>query len=290
MCYTLCVKTYREILEGARRERKAIGHFNFANFEMFWGVVNAAGKLGVPVILGLAEHEQDWVGLNQAVALVKSLREDEYNVFLNADHNYSFERVKSAIDAGFDSVIFDGAKLPIDENIKITKQCVLYARDVGRVTGRDILIEGELGYIGEGSMVRDVLPNGIETTSVSDAKRFVEETGVDLFAPAVGNIHGMLRGASDPALNTELICEIAKHVRVPLVLHGGSGTPNIRETIKAGISEVHISTELRKAWRDAILTHLEKYPNEVAPYKVAHGALEAVEKVATHYLQMFSGE
>ena len=143
MCYTLCVKTYREILEGARRERKAIGHFNFANFEMFWGVVNAAGKLGVPVILGLAEHEQDWVGLNQAVALVKSLREDEYNVFLNADHNYSFERVKSAIDAGFDSVIFDGAKLPIDENIKITKQCVLYARDVGRVTGRDILIEGE---------------------------------------------------------------------------------------------------------------------------------------------------
>lgn len=278
--------SYREALADARKRGVALGHFNFASFEMLWGVVRAAKSLNVPVLLGLAENERDWVGSRQAVALMESLRADGYEVYLNADHTYSFERVKEAIDAGFDSVIFDGAKLPIEENIKITKQCVEYARN----SGRDVIMEGELGYIGEGSMVRDKLPDGIEMTKPDDAKRFVEETGVDLFAPAVGNVHGMLRGNFDPPLDIERIKEIASAVSVPLVLHGGSGTPNLLDGIKAGISEVHISTELRKAWHDAMLVHMEEYPDDIAPYKVAHGALEAVERVAHARLKLFSGQ
>src|SRR3989344_304110 len=183
--------TYRDIFKNATGKGIAIGHFNFANFEMLWGIVHVAKKLNVPVLLGLAEGERDWVGIHQAVALVGSLKSEGYEVFLNADHTYSFERVKEAIDAGFDSIIFDGAKLSLEENIKITKECVEYARKISKETGKDILIEGELGYIVEGSTVRDSLPEGIEMTSVEDAKRFVEETGVDLFAPAVGNVHGM---------------------------------------------------------------------------------------------------
>jgi len=282
------MRTYRQVLIAAREKDIAVGHFNFANFEMFWGIVNVAKKLDVPVILGLSEGERDWVGIKQAVALVASLRDEGHEVFLNADHTYSFERVKEAIDAGFDSIIFDGAKLALRENISITKKCVEYARKVSSDSGRDILVEGELGYIGEGSTVRDVLPDGIEMTSPRLASQFVEQTGVDLFAPAVGNVHGMLRGTGDPPLDIKRISVIAKAVSVPLVLHGGSGTPNLREGIKAGINEVHISTEIRKAWHDALLVHLEEYPDEIAPYKVAHGALEAIERVATERLKLFT--
>ncbi|HEY9583142.1 MAG TPA: class II fructose-bisphosphate aldolase [Candidatus Paceibacterota bacterium] len=289
------MKSYREILENAKKGSYAIGHFNFANFEMFWGIVNAGKKLNVPVILGLAEGERDWVGINQSVAIIKSLREDGYEVFLNADHHYSFERVKEAIDAGFDSVIYDGAKLSIEENIRVTKQCVEYAHKIVQETGRDVMVEGELGYIGEGSNLRDELPTGVETTSVVDAQRFVQETGVDLFAPAVGNVHGMLRppigetsGDFDPPLDIVRISEIAKAIPVPLVLHGGSGTPNLGDGIKAGISEVHISTEIRKAWRDAMFKHMSEYRDDLAPYKIGKEAREAIEQVVTERLKLFS--
>lgn len=283
------MKTYREILKDAKSNSIAIGHFNFASFEMLWGIVNAARSLNVPVLLGLAEGERDWVGVKTAVAIVRSIREEfDIPVYLNADHTYSFERVKEAIDAGFDSVIFDGAKLGMAENIKITKQCVDYARKITTETGRDIIVEAELGYIGEGSMIRDVIPEGIQLTTVEDSIRFVTETGVDLFAPAVGNVHGMLRGSFDPPLDINRISDIAKAVNVPLVLHGGSGTPNLSEAISAGISEVHISTELRRAWHDAMLVHLEEFPDDIAPYKVAHGALASVQAVVEDRLKQFS--
>jgi len=283
-CYNMWMVTYREIINQARERGVAIGHFNFCNFEMYWGIIRAAGKLNLPVILGLSEGERDWVGLREAVAMVRETRASGLPVFLNADHTYSYERVKEAIDAGFDSIIFDGAKLSIEENTKITKACVEYAR----ASGRDVIIEAELGYIGEGSTVRDSLPEGIEMASPREATKFVEATGIDMFAPAVGNVHGMLRATSDPAIDTKLVSKIAEATGVPLVLHGGSGTPNLGEAIKAGISIIHISTELRKAWRDALLVHLEEFPDEIAPYKVAHGALEAVELIVTDRLKLFS--
>ncbi len=136
-------------------------------------------------------------------------------------------------------------------------------------------------------MIRDELPTGVEMTSVEDAVRFVAETGVDLFAPAVGNMHGVLRGSFNPPLNIERIGEIGEAVSVPLVLHGGSGTPNIAEAIKAGISEVHISTELRRAWRDALFAHLQSAPDDIAPYKASLEARDAVEAVVTKHLQAF---
>ena len=278
------MQSYREILDEARKEGRALGHFNFANFEMLWGVVNAAKKLNVPVLLGLAEGERDWVGVREAVALVKSLRDEGYVVYLNADHTYSFERVREAVDAGFDSVIYDGAKLPLDENIRITKQCVDYARQ----SGRDVIVEGEHGFIGEGSLVRDQLPDGVQMTNVAAAVRFVTETGVDLFAPAVGNVHGMLRDSIDPPLDIASIKDIVAAIPTPLVLHGGSGTPNLSDAIRAGITVVHISTELRKAWRDTLAEHLAKFPDDLAPYKVGKEAREAIEQVATERLKLFT--
>ena len=216
------------------------------------------------MIIGVSEGERDFVGVRQAVVLVKSLREDYgHPIFLNADHTYSVERVKEAIDAGFDSVIFDGAKLPFEENVTLTRECVEYARDAGR----DILVEGELGFIGQSSKLLDAIPEGVDLsdnalTSPEQAKEFVDKTGVDLLAPAVGNFHGMLRSGVDPKLNIPRIKAIRDAAGVPLVLHGGSGNSadDFSAAIEAGIAIVHINTELRVAYRDALKLALQENP------------------------------
>src|SRR3989338_7795 len=253
------MKTLKECISAAENKRTAIGHFNISDTEGFWAVINAARALGVPVIIGLSEGERDFFGVEQAVALVRSAREKfQHPIFLNADHSYSFERTKEAIDAGFDSVIFDGAKLTAEENISITKRCVEYARSADP----DIIVEAELGYIGQSSKILDSVPEGVSfsnLTTPAQAAHFVKETGIDLFAPAVGNMHGMLRGGNEPALHIGLIKEIREAAGVPLVLHGGSGTTDedFSEAIAAGIAIVHINTELRVAYRNALRKSLQ---------------------------------
>jgi len=279
------MKTLKEVIKEARDNGNAIGHFNISNIEGLWGIFNAARNVGVPVIIGVSEGERDFVGLKQAVALVRSLREEyDFPVYINADHTYSFERVKEAIDAGVDSVIFDGAKLSIEENIDITKQCVEYAK------GKDVLVEAELGYIGSSSKLLDEVPEGVSLTTVEDAKNFVDSTGIDLFAPSVGNIHGMLKNVDNPELDIERIKELSEGTDVPLVLHGGSGITdeNFRQAIKAGISMIHINTEIRRAYRDAAAGSLQENPDEIAPYRIMKPAVEAVQEVVERRLRLFS--
>lgn len=281
------MKTLKEYIWDAKEKGVAVGHFNISNLEGLHAVFNAAKALDVPVIIGVSEGERDFVGVHEAVALVKSLREEHnYPIFLNADHTYSFERVKEAIDAGYDSAIFDGAKMSLEENIEATKKCVEYAKNCGR----EVLIEAELGYIGQSSKILDGVPDGVELTTVADATKFVRETGVDLFAPAVGNIHGMLRDMPDPRLNSDRVKEISEATGVPLVLHGASGNTkeDIQACIKNGVSIVHINTEVRVAYRDALKKSLAENPNEVAPYKINKPDVEAMEKVVTEKLRIFN--
>jgi len=285
--------TLREVIRDAEARHIAIGHFNISNLEGLWAIFHAAKALNVPVIVGLSEGERDFVGVRQAVALVKSIREEyQYPIYINADHTYSVERVKEAIDAGFDAVIFDGAELPLEENIAFTKQCVEYAR----ASGRDVLVEAEVGYIGTSSKVLDAIPEGVKfddssLTSPEQAAHFVKATGVDLFAPAVGNIHGMLRNAPEPRLDIERIRKVRVAAGVPLVLHGGSGTSDedFREAIKAGISIVHINTEIRVAFMKSLSSYLTAHPDEVAPYKVMKEPTGAMQKVIEARLRLFSG-
>jgi fructose-bisphosphate aldolase, class II len=281
------MKTLKQYIQEAKENGVAIGHFNISNLEALNAIFNSARKLGLPIIIGVSEGERDFIGITQVVSLIKGLREKyQYPIFLNADHTYSFERVKEAIDAGFDAVIYDGAKATLEENIKVTKQCVEYAKSVNP----DILVEAELGYIGQSSKVLDSVPDGVELTSVEEAERFVRETGVDLFAPAVGNIHGMLRDVPDPRLNIERVGEISKATGVPLVLHGASGNTkeDIQAAIKGGVAIVHINTEIRVAYRDALKSFLIENPNEVAPYKILKSSVEAVEKVVTEKLNFYN--
>lgn len=291
------IKTLKEYIYEAKEHGVALGHFNISNLEALHGIFNAARKLNVPVVIGVSEGEQDFVGIHEVVALVRTLREKyEYPIFLNADHHYSFESVKDAIDAGFDMVIVDGAKMSFEENISLTKKCVEYAREVGARESREILVEAELGYIGTSSKILDEIPEGAavneeELTTVADAIKYVTETGIDLFAPAIGSIHGMLRSTSDPDLNIKRIQEISDAVKIPLVLHGGSGLreENFTKGIKAGIAIVHINTEIRVAYRDALKLSLQDSPDEVAPYKFLKPAVSAVEKVVEARLKVFNG-
>ncbi len=286
------MKTLRECVKEAERNKVAVGHFNISNVEGLWGVFKAAQGLNVPVIIGVSEGERDFIGLNQAVALVKSVREEfQYPIYINADHTYSFERVVEAINAGVDSVIYDGSKLSFEENVKVTKMCVEYARK----TNPEVIVEGELGYIGTSSKVLDAIPEGVKLdeeslTNPEKAREFVTETGVDMLAPAVGNFHGMLRSGVDPKLNVERVKQIKGAVGIPLVLHGGSGNSeeDFKGSIANGISIVHINTEIRLAYKQGLQKGLLENPDEVAPYKFLKPAVKAVQDVVEKKLRFFN--
>ncbi|MBI2097431.1 MAG: class II fructose-bisphosphate aldolase [Candidatus Vogelbacteria bacterium] len=293
------MKTLRECIAEAADKRVALGHFNVSTIEGIWAIARAARELELPVIIGVSEGERDFIGVRQAAALIRSVREElAHPIFLNADHTYSFDRVKETIDvgpsadeAGFDAVIFDGSKLPLAENIAETKRSVDYARSANR----EIMIEGELGYIGTSSKLLDVVPEGVrlgadDLVNPDDTRRFVSETGVDLFAPAVGNIHGMLKGRPDPALDIDRIKLLREAAGVPLVLHGASGNTDddLRRAIAAGVVIIHINTELRVAYRDGLRQTLQENPEEVAPYKILKSAALAMQKVVETKLRLFN--
>jgi fructose-bisphosphate aldolase, class II len=281
------MQTLRAAVQEARKQKKAIGHFNFSNLEGLYAIARAARTLGVPVIVGTSEGEEEAVGTKEAVALVSTIRQDwNIPIFLNADHHYSFATVQSAIDAGYDSVIFDGAKLPLEENIAQSKRCVAYAR----ASGRDVVVEVELGYIGQSSKILDEIPEGVSLiTTAEEAKVFIAQTGADMLAPAVGNFHGLLRHATKPRLNIECIQSITDTITTPLVLHGGSGEEaDFASAINAGMAIIHVNTELRKAYTDALRAYLGAHPDDIAPYKYGTNASLAMEAVVQEKLKIFN--
>lgn len=265
----------------------ALGHFNISDSTQFNAIIRAAREVGVPVWVGVSEGEEDFIGLENVVALVRAARARGQEVYLNADHHHSVESCKRAIDAGFDAVIFDGVRLSMEENIAATREVVAYAHE------RGVLVEGELGYIGTSSKLLDEVPEGagLEKTTPEQAKAFVDATGVDLLAPSVGNLHGMLK-SGNPKLDIERIAAI--HAAVPettLVLHGGSGISDddFRAAIEAGIGLVHINTEIRKAYREGIEAAFTADAAEVAPYKYLNKGRDAVTVVVKSRLQLFNG-
>jgi fructose-bisphosphate aldolase, class II len=292
------MQTLRQIIKEADEKKVAIGHFNISNIEGLWAIFRAAQGLAypdgrpVPIIIGVSEGERDFIGVEQVSALVASFKKEfNYPIFLSADHTFSFDRAKEAIDAGYDLIVFDRSELSLEENIAETKKCVNYARSVNP----EILIEGELGYIGKSSKMLDEIPEGVALsdeaiTKPSEATRLVKESGLDLFSPAVGNLHGMLKNMPNPKLNILRIKEIREATGAPLVLHGGSGITDsdFVEAITAGISVIHINTELRLAYRNALRDALQSDPEEIAPYKILKGAVKAMKEVTEKRLRLFS--
>lgn len=291
-CKIQIMRMLKEVINDAQKRGIAIGHFNISELGALKAIAEVAAELKVPVIIGTSEGEREFIDVHDAVALVWDLREKhDQEIFLNADHTHSLEKVKEAMEAGYDAILFDGGKLPLEENIKQTKEVVDYVKS----KNKNILVEGELGYIGSGSTIRKELPTGAaikpeDLTKPEEAAQFVKETGVDLLAPAVGNIHGMFANAPEPALDIERIRAIKKAAKVPLVLHGGSGNTDadFLAAMDAGVSIIHISTELRVAWRKGMEEDFKKNPDEVAPYKLMATSIDEMKKVLYNRLKLFN--
>src|SRR5690242_7778910 len=201
---------FRDVLKHAQDKRVAVGHFNIADLVLLKAVFAAARELNVPVLVGASEGERDFMGLRQIAALVRSLREEfDFPIFLNADHTHSLAKALQAAKAGFDAIVFDVSALPFEQNVRQTKEAVEALKAVNPA----ILVEGEIGDIGTGSEIHDEAPDLSKgLTTPEEAKQYVESTGVDILAPAVGNMHGMLKsmvqGAARKRLDIERIAQI----------------------------------------------------------------------------------
>jgi len=277
-----------EILERATREHWAVGHFNASNLEQMRVICRVCRELGSPAMIGTSEGERDHIGLYEAVALRAAL-EHEFGipVFLNADHSKSVEAAKKAVDAGYDSIHIDLSVKPFEENVSGTTEAVAYAR----AKNHAVSIEGELGYLrGESKIEREKIEiRSEDLTKPEEAADFVRRTGVDRFAPSVGNSHGI--SIDEPALDIERIQAI-RHLlpaHVIMVLHGGSGIPpsQIRAAIKAGIANIHVNTDIRVAFVRGLREAIESHPDETTPYKLFPEAEEAMAKVVKEKLQLF---
>ena len=285
------MKTLIEVLEDARRNHVAVGHFNFSDLVAFNAIVASAHELKLPVMVGVSEGERAFVGVRQAAALVKCAREEfGMPIFLNADHTHTLAKAEEAAKAGFDEIIFDGSSLPFDENIKQTKKAVEALKSINPA----VVIEGEIGYIGASSEVMEKAPENISAlTTPEEAKQFVDETHIDVLAPAVGNMHGLLqsmvRGETQKRLDLGLIAKLSQATGAFMTLHGGSGTNDgdFQQAIKSGITIVHVNTELRLAWRRGVEAALKK-GEEVTPYKILTPAFTAVSEVVTARLRLFN--
>jgi fructose-bisphosphate aldolase, class II len=286
------MQSLRDALARSRKDAVAIGHFNVSDWVLLKAVLESAQDLKVPVVVGASEGERTFFGVRQIAAVVKSWRDEcDCPIFLNADHTHSLPKAMEAAKAGFDAIVFDLSALPFEQNVRQTKQAVEALKAINPA----ILVEGEVGDIGTGSEIHESAPDlSAGLTSPTEAKQFVDETGVDILAPAVGNMHGMLKsmvqGQARKRLDIQRIAEIKKAARVPLTLHGGSGTDDedLRKAIAAGINIIHINTELRVAWRRGLEEGLSKQPHEVVPYKILPFAVDSVEKVARSRLQLFN--
>jgi fructose-bisphosphate aldolase, class II len=284
----------RNVLARLQQQGAALGHFNVADLVLLKAVVTAAVEVRVPVMVGASEGERDFFGTYELAALVKVMREEhDVPVFLNADHTHSLAKAVEAARAGFDEVVIDFSALPFDENVSRTKETVEAIKAINPA----ILAEGEIGDIGTGSEIHEIVSNESPNLSTpEDARQFVDSTGIDILAPAVGNMHGMLesmvQGKTKKHLNIERIAEIKKASRVFLTLHGGSGTDNedFLRAIAAGINIIHISTELRVAWRRSLEGSLSSQPNEVVPYKILSPVVESVKQLVSSRLKLFDAQ
>lgn len=209
---------------------------NFYNVETLHGVLGAAAELNEPLILQLTKSSIDYMGLESAVALGRAgLKEFGVEGWIHLDHGPSVELAQACLDAGFDSVMIDGSELPFEQNVKITREVVKRAASYGAH------VEAELGYVAK--LGQSHAQQGF--TQPQEAKTFVEETGIDALAVAVGTAHGFYK--EEPKLQLDLLSEIAAITQASLVLHGGSGVPasQLQEAINRGICKVNLATEIK---------------------------------------------
>jgi len=270
------------LLEQASKGGYAVGAFNTNNLEIVQGIVQAAEEMESPVILQASQGAIKYAGLDYIVAIVRAASEQvKVPVALHLDHGTSFEQAVQCIRAGFSSVMFDGSKHSFADNIAKTLEVVKVAKPTG------VSVEAELGKIGGTEDDITVSDREASMTEPGEAKEFVQRTGVDALAVAIGTAHGPYKG--EPKLDFERLQQIRNVVDVPLVLHGASGVPEeaIKRAVKIGISKINIDTNLRQAFTAAVVQVLKEKPEEFDPRKLLGPAREALKEVVKEKITLF---
>lgn len=271
-----------DLLKDAEAGGYAVGAFNCNNMEIVQAIVAAAEAEKAPVIIQASQGAIKYAGIEYIVALTKAAAASaSVPVALHLDHGTSFEQVMQCIRSGFSSVMFDGSKLPLDENIRITNQVLAAARPVG------VSVEAELGKIGGTEDDITVDEREAMLTDPEEARYFVEKTGVDSLAVAIGTAHGRYKG--EPKLDFERLTKIRSLVNIPIVLHGSSGVPGdaIKEAISRGVRKVNIDTNIREAFTEKCRQVLSEKPGEIDPRKVLGPAREAAAEVIREKIRLF---
>lgn len=263
----------KNILLKAKKEKYAVAHFNINNLEWTRYILEETNLLNVPVILGVSEGAIKYMGgVNIISSMVKAMISDlniTNDVVLHLDHGSSFEMCKKCIDAGFTSVMIDASRLPLEENIRITKEVVNYAHKY------NVTVEGEIGEIGG---AEDGLEGKNYNAKKEDVIYYVNETNLDSVAPALGSVHGLYKGL--PKLDYETMKDINNSISIPLVLHGGTGIldEQIKKSISCGIAKININTELQIAWSDAVKKYIKDNPNIYDPRKIISSGESNIKK------------
>ncbi len=263
----------KKMLDNARNNYEVIYHFNINNLEWTKIILEKCNEMNTPVILGASHGAIKYMGgYDVVVSLVKSLIKDlniSIDVCLHLDHGDSFDSCKKAIDAGFTSVMIDASKLPLDENIIETKKVVDYAHE------RNVTVEAELGHVGG---MEDDVKSTIKLADFDECVRFVKETNIDSFAPAIGTVHGIYKGELN--IDYDLIKKLREKVNTPLVMHGGSGLDHsiLKKAILCGITKINVNSDIQATWYEEVKKFINENPDVYDPRKVIMAGKDAIDK------------
>lgn len=271
--------TSKQMLSDAQKGGYAVGAFNAENMEMVKAIIAAAEELKAPVMIQTTPSTVKYASLEMFVAMVAAeAKSASVPVCLHLDHGSSFELAVKAVKEGYTSVMIDGSKLPFEENIDVSKRVVSVAHSNG------IPVEAELGKVG--GKEDDLEAVADTNTDPAEAKEFVEKTGIDSLAVAIGTAHGFYVGT--PVLDKERLSEIRAVVDIPLVLHGASGLSDedVKDCVGRGICKVNFATELRKAYTDAGKELLKEKPDTFDPKKLGEVGMAAVTELVKNRMKV----
>ncbi len=271
-----------ELLIKAEQEGYAVGAFNANNMEIVQAIMRAAELEGAPVIMQASQGAIKYAGLEFLTGMVKlAARASKVPIALHLDHGTDFDQVIRCIRSGFSSVMYDGSKLPLEENIAMTRKVLEIANPIG------VSVEAELGKIGGTEDHVHVSEKEAMFTDPDEARYFVEQTGIKSLAIAIGTAHGQYKG--EPRLDFDRLAQIKSLVNIPIVLHGSSGVPDeaVQKAVKLGVCKVNIDTNIREAFVGAMRRIMDEKPEEIDPRQILGPAREATVEIIRQKIRVF---
>ncbi|RGS32730.1 MULTISPECIES: ketose-bisphosphate aldolase [Bacillota] len=276
----------KDLLTVAQKNHFAVPAFNIGSDQLLKAVMKTVKELKSPVILEMSPDEFNFVGYAQIQAMLYEAAHTDVPVCIHLDHGDSYETVVRAIQAGMTSVMIDASKLPYEENVAITKKVVETAHIA------NVSVESELGTIGTTGNSIEGGTEGVIYTVPEEAKQFIEDTGIDTFACAIGTAHGIYPKDMKPKLRIDILKDITNQVSVPLVLHGGSSNKDeeIAEAVKNGICKINISSDIKVAFYEQARKTLNENPGYREPLEIYPAAMEACGKVCADKIRLFNSQ